>query len=150
MNTILVAGASGFIGAALVTWLIGNGENIRGLDNLNPYYDTNLKNSRLKNIQTFLINAPGKRTFYKSELENESKPKHIFNTHCPSIVINLATQAGVRYSMLNSSAYIQSNLFGFSNLLEECQHYEVKNLIFASSGSVYGGNKNYLFVNLIL
>ena len=145
MKTILVSGAAGFIGAALVIRLIENGENVIGLDNLNSYYDQNLKELRLKKIQAVLENSPGKWTFYKSSLENQNELKQIFNTHSPTIVINLAAQAGVRYSIENPSSYIQSNLVGFSNLLEQCRHHEVENLIFASSSSVYGGNKKLPF-----
>ena len=145
MKTILVTGASGFIGAALVVRLIENGENVIGLDNLNSYYDPNLKQSRLKLIDAVLKSAPGKWKFYKSSLENKIDLENIFNTHSPTIVINLAAQAGVRYSIDNPSSYIQSNLVGFSNLLEQCRNYEVDNLIFASSSSVYGGNKKLPF-----
>ena len=145
MKTILVTGAAGFIGAALVLRLIENGENVIGLDNLNSYYDPNLKELRLKRIQTVLEKSPGNWTFYKSSLENQTDLKKIFNEHSPTIVVNLAAQAGVRYSIENPSSYIQSNLVGFSNLLEQCRHHEVRNLIFASSSSVYGGNKKLPF-----
>ena len=145
MKTILVTGAAGFIGAAIVTRLIENGEYVIGLDNLNSYYDTNLKESRLKKIYSVLDNAPGKWKFYKSSLENQADLKNIFITHSPTIVINLAAQAGVRYSIENPSSYIQSNLVGFLNLLEQCRYNKVHNLIFASSSSVYGGNKKLPF-----
>ena len=145
MRTILVTGAAGFIGAALVVRLIENGENVIGLDNLNSYYDQNLKELRLKKIQNVFENSSGRWTFYKSSLENETNLEEIFNTHYPSIVINLAAQAGVRYSIENPSSYIQSNLVGFANLLEQCRHHEVNNLVFASSSSVYGGNKKLPF-----
>ena len=145
MKKILVTGASGFIGAALVTRLIENGENVIGLDNLNSYYDPNLKESRLKKINSVLDISSGKWKFYKTSLENQTDLKYIFNTHSPEIVINLAAQAGVRYSIDNPSSYIQSNLVGFSNLLEQCRNHEVDNLIFASSSSVYGGNKKLPF-----
>jgi len=125
--------------------LIENGENVIGLDNLNSYYDLNLKELRLNRIQTVLDNSSGKWTFYKSSLENQNDLKKIFNTHTPAIVVNLAAQAGVRYSIENPSTYIQSNLVGFSNLLEQCRQHEVSNLIFASSSSVYGGNKKLPF-----
>ena len=145
MKTILITGAAGFIGAELVIRLIKNGENVIGLDNLNSYYDPNLKESRLNKIQTILDSEPGKWKFYKSSLENQTDLKHIFNTHSPTIVVNLAAQAGVRYSIDNPSTYIQSNLVGFSNLLEQCRDHKIENLIFASSSSVYGGNKNLPF-----
>ncbi len=145
MKTILVTGAAGFIGAALVVRLIENGENVIGLDDLNSYYDPNLKESRLKKIYAVLDRAPGKWKFYKSSLENQNDLKDIFETYAPTIVINLAAQAGVRYSIENPSSYIQSNLVGFSNLLEQCRNHKVDNLIFASSSSVYGANKKLPF-----
>ena len=145
MKTIFVTGAAGFIGAAIVSKLLEKGENVIGFDNLNSYYDPNLKNSRLQEIQAISSNSSGKWKFYKSSLENEVELKKIFSFHSPDIVINMAAQAGVRYSIDNPSAYIQSNLVGFSNLLEQCRHHSISNLIFASSSSVYGGNKNLPF-----
>ena len=145
MKTILVTGSGGFIGAALVIRLLKNGEKVIGLDNLNSYYDPNLKKSRLKQIQIASEKSSGEWKFYQSSLENAGELKDIFEVHSPTIVINLAAQAGVRYSIDNPSSYIQSNLVGFSNLLEKCRHFSVNNLIFASSSSVYGGNKKLPF-----
>jgi len=145
MKKILVTGAAGFIGAAIVIRLLEKGENVIGLDNLNSYYDTNLKESRLKEINLIAEKTFGKWNFFKTDLQNESSLKEIFAIHSPEVVINLAAQAGVRYSIDNPSSYIQSNLVGFSNLLEQCRHYSVSNLIFASSSSVYGGNKRLPF-----
>ena len=145
MKKILVTGAAGFIGAALVIRLLEKGENVIGLDNLNAYYDPHLKESRLKEIQMVSGNSSGSWTFYKSSLENDIDLRKIFCTHLPEVVINLAAQAGVRYSIDNPSSYIQSNLVGFSNLLEQCRNHSVGNLIFASSSSVYGGNKKLPF-----
>ena len=145
MKKILVTGAAGFIGAALVIRLLEKGENVIGLDNLNAYYDPHLKESRLKEIQMVSENSSGSWTFYKSSLENDIDLRNIFCTHLPEVVINLAAQAGVRYSIDNPSSYIQSNLVGFSNLLEQCRNHSVENLIFASSSSVYGGNKKLPF-----
>ena len=145
MEEILVTGAAGFIGAALVIRLLKEGKNVIGIDDLNSYYDPNLKKSRLKEIQLVSDNSSGKWTFYKSALENESDLEDIFSKHSANIVINLAAQAGVRYSIDNPTSYIQSNLVGFSNLLEKCRHFSVDNLIFASSSSVYGGNKKLPF-----
>ena len=146
MNEILVTGAAGFIGAALAIRLLENGENVIGLDDLNSYYDINLKEIRLKQITAASERSNGSWKFYRTSLENQSSLKDIFDTHSPQIVVNLAAQAGVRYSLENPSAYIQSNLVGFSNLLEQCRHNSVDNFIFASSSSVYGGNKNLPFI----
>ena len=145
MKKILVTGAAGFIGAALSIRLLKNGENVIGLDDLNSYYDPSLKQSRLKEIDAAGDRYLGKWKFYKSSLENEIDLTDVFDIHSPQIVINLAAQAGVRYSLENPSAYIQSNLVGFSNLLEQCRQHKVDNLIFASSSSVYGGNKKLPF-----
>ena len=145
MKRILVTGAAGFIGAALAIRLLKNGENVIGFDNLNSYYDIKLKKSRLKEITKTSEKSSGKWKFYKSSLENVSSLKDVFKAHSPQIVVNLAAQAGVRYSLENPSAYIQSNLVGFLNLLEQCRNNSVGNLIFASSSSVYGGNKKLPF-----
>ena len=145
MKNILLTGAAGFIGAALAIKLLENGENVIGLDDLNAYYETKLKEDRLKEIQKVSDSSSGKWKFYKSSLENEASLKRIFSEHLPNIVINLAAQAGVRYSIENPFAYVQSNLVGFSTLLEQCRNFSVENLIFASSSSVYGGNKKLPF-----
>ncbi len=145
MKTILVTGAAGFIGAALVLRLLEDGFHVIGIDNLNPYYDPKLKETRLKGIQLFSNSSSGNWQFYKISLENQLALSKIFSCHSFDIVVNLAAQAGVRYSIENPSSYIQSNLVGFSNLLEECRNNPVKNLIFASSSSVYGGNKKLPF-----
>jgi len=145
MKKILVTGAAGFIGAALVTRLLEKGENVCGLDDLNSYYDPQLKESRLKQIELVSNNSSGKWKFFKSSLEDELSLKDIFSNYSPDVVINLAAQAGVRYSITNPSSYIQSNLVGFSNLLELCRYHSVSNFIFASSSSVYGGNKKLPF-----
>lgn len=138
---ILVTGAAGFIGAALSKFLLEKGEFVIGLDDLNSYYDTNLKRARLRNIEKKSSKNYGKWIFYKSSLENSTELQEVFNNHSPSIVINLAAQAGVRYSLENPSAYVSSNLIGFVNLLEKSKTFKVKNFIFASSSSVYGANR---------
>ncbi len=145
MKKIFVTGAAGFIGAALVIRLLRNGDNVIGLDDLNPYYDPGLKKSRLKEIQSVSEEASGYWHFVEASLENQSVLKDIFNNYSPDIVINLAAQAGVRYSIVNPTSYVQSNLVGFLNLLEQCRHYSIKHFIFASSSSVYGGNKKLPF-----
>ena len=142
---ILVTGAAGFIGAALVKKLMDNGDDVVGIDNINSYYDTNLKRQRLKNIQESINSNQGQWFFYENGIEEKSVLNNIFEKHSPSIVVNLAAQAGVRYSIENPSSYIQSNLVGFSNILEICHQNSVENLIYASSSSVYGGNRNLPF-----
>jgi len=144
-NTILITGAAGFIGAALVHKLLKNGEDIIGVDNLNSYYDPSLKESRLAYIENSRITYKGSWNFYAKSIEDDVSLKKIFELEKPNIVVNLAAQAGVRYSLDNPSAYVQSNLVGFANVLEECRRNEVENLIYASSSSVYGGNHNLPF-----
>ncbi len=129
----------------MVKKLLSHGESVVGFDNLNSYYDLNLKYSRLKNIQESLSEHSGNWVFKKSSLEDEVALNNIFSEYKPKVVVNLAAQAGVRYSIENPSAYIQSNLVGFGNLLEACRKFNVENLIYASSSSVYGGNRNLPF-----
>ncbi len=136
----LVTGAAGFIGFHLCKYLLSLGSEIIGIDNLNDYYDVNLKNDRLN----ILINMGG-FTFYKCDISNKYELENIFLKHKPKIVINLAAQAGVRYSIDNPDAYIQSNLIGFYNILESCRNHNIEHLIFASSSSVYGNNSKVPF-----
>ena len=145
MKNILVTGAAGFIGAALSVRLLKKGENVIGIDDLNSYYDPTLKNSRLKEIQLVSSSSSGTWSFHKSSLEDQFSLEKIFSTYSPDVVVNLAAQAGVRYSIENPSSYIKSNLVGFSNLLELCRQHKVANLVYASSSSVYGGNKKLPF-----
>ena len=140
---ILITGAAGFIGYHLSRRLLKEGSYVIGLDNINNYYDPNLKKARLKEIEKTNNNKTKKFIFYKTDLENANDIKNIFEKHKPTHVVNLAAQAGVRYSIQNPSTYIQSNLVGFGNILEECRNHNVQHLIYASSSSVYGGNENF-------
>ena len=135
-NRILVTGCAGFIGMHLCNKLFQLGYNVIGIDNLNDYYDVNLKLKRL----SFLQNNPS-FTFLKTDISNKNKLEDVFKNHKPNKVVNLAAQAGVRYSLINP----QSNIFGFMNILECCRHYDVEGLVYASSSSVYGGNKKVPF-----
>ena len=140
--TILVTGAAGFIGFHLSLKLLKNGEEVIGLDNLNNYYDPKLKESRLEILNTFNNKL---FTFIKSNLEDKKSLKNIFKKYKPNLVINLAAQAGVRYSLENPYSYVNSNIVGFINLLEECRNNKVAHLVYASSSSVYGGNTKMPF-----
>ena len=133
--TILITGAAGFIGYHLVKSLLVKGENIIGVDNFNNYYDINLKIARDSELNMF-----DNYKSFKCDLMDEKSLIALFKQYNPNIVINLAAQAGVRYSIENPKAYIDSNLIGFMNILEACRKYPVKHLIYASSSSVYGGN----------
>jgi len=134
-----VTGAAGFIGAAVCKRLLADGEIVIGVDNINAYYDTKLKISRLETIQK------EKWQFAKLDISNQSSMNEVFAKYKPYKVVHLAAQAGVRYSIENPGAYTQTNLVGFGNILEECRHHEVKHLVYASSSSVYGGNTNLPF-----
>lgn len=137
--TILVTGAAGFIGSNLVKRLFNDAKNIKviGIDSITDYYDVNIKYERLKEIE-----ALGKDwTFVHDSIANKEAVEEIFSKNKISVVVNLAAQAGVRYSITNPDAYIQSNLIGFYNILEACRHHEVEHLVYASSSSVYGSNK---------
>ena len=139
-ETILVTGAAGFIGSAIVLRLIENGATVIGIDNLNNYYDKKLKIARLEVIKEKALANNAKWTFFKVDLLDFSELKKIFDIYLPKIVFNLAAQAGVRYSINNPSSYINSNIIGFANVLELCRQSQVANLIYASSSSVYGAN----------
>ena len=139
--TFLVTGAAGFIGAAICKRLLENGESVIGIDNLNNYYDIKLKYSRLEEINKKAKTISSKWKFFKVDLSNFSELQKIFENYLPKVVFNLAAQAGVRYSIENPSSYINSNLVGFSNILELCRKNQIYNLVYASSSSVYGGNK---------
>ena len=138
-KTILVTGAAGFIGSNLVKRLFNIAKNIKviGIDSITDYYDVNIKYERLKEIEVL-----GKDwTFVHDSIANKEAVEEIFSKNKISVVVNLAAQAGVRYSIMNPDAYIQSNLIGFYNILEACRHHEVEHLVYASSSSVYGSNK---------
>ena len=143
LKWILVTGAAGFIGSALIKNLLSNGENVIGIDNLNSYYDKNYKKMRLRSIED--IRNLGKWKFEELDINDNKSLEKIFKKYKPEIVVNLAAQAGVRYSLENPHAYVQSNLVGFINILEQCRNNSVKNFIYASSSSVYGMNKNQPF-----
>ncbi|MEK2536178.1 NAD-dependent epimerase/dehydratase family protein, partial [Tetragenococcus halophilus] len=130
----LVTGTAGFIGSHLAKRLISQGYEVVGVDNINDYYSVQLKKDRLKSI------GDNNFTFYKLNLEDYEGLNQVFSDEQPSVVVNLAAQAGVRYSLENPHAYIDSNIVGFMNILECCRHYKVDNLIYASSSSVYGAN----------
>ncbi len=141
---ILVTGAAGFIGYHVCSRLIKKNHSVSGFDNINDYYDQNLKIARIAELEK--LNKEKKLfSFFKGNLENKDELKKVFYECSPDIVINLAAQAGVRYSIENPYSYIQSNIVGFLNILEFCKLGAVKHLIFASSSSVFGGNKNAPF-----
>ena len=153
-KTILITGAAGFIGANLVMKLIKNGEPMKlvGLDNMNDYYDVSLKEYRLAEIEKLVAeNEQVDWWFIKGDLADKALIDSTFEDHQFDIVVNLAAQAGVRYSITNPDAYINSNIIGFYNILEACRHsYDngakgVEHLVYASSSSVYGGNKKVPF-----
>ena len=138
-KTVLVTGAAGFIGSNLVRRLFHDFRNIKliGIDSITDYYDVNIKYERLKEIES--LNRDW--TFVHASIADKDAVERIFSKDRISVVVNLAAQAGVRYSITNPDAYVQSNLIGFYNILEACRHYEVEHLVYASSSSVYGSNK---------
>lgn len=142
---ILITGAAGFIGSFLVKKFLGSGYQVIGIDNINSYYDKNLKLKRLENIKEYSIKNNVNWLFYESNIEDKNHMRKIFLDRKPQIVVNLAAQAGVRYSIVKPSSYVKSNLLGFSNILELCQTNDVRHLVYASSSSVYGANKEYPF-----
>ena len=138
-KTVLVTGAAGFIGSNLVKRLFHDVEDIRvvGIDSITDYYDVRIKHQRLEEIE-----ALGRDwTFVRASIADKAEVERIFSANQIAVVVNLAAQAGVRYSITNPDAYVESNLIGFYNLLEACRHHEVEHLVYASSSSVYGSNK---------
>jgi UDP-glucuronate 4-epimerase len=140
MTKVLVTGAAGFIGFHLSRRLLARGDEVVGLDNLNDYYDVRLKEARLARLR----DDPGFR-FVRMDLADRDAMPALFRELRPEVVVNLAAQAGVRYSLRNPHAYVDSNLAGFVNVLEGCRHNEVKHLVYASSSSVYGANTEMPF-----
>mgnify|MGYP001779550015 FL=1 len=138
-KTILITGAAGFIGSNLVKELFNTVDDIKiiGIDNMNDYYDVSIKEYRLEEINKLNKNF----IFIKGDISDKDTIDNLFNEYKPRVVVNLAAQAGVRYSITNPDAYIKSNLIGFYNILEGCRHNEVEHLVYASSSSVYGSNK---------
>ena len=138
-KVVLVTGAAGFIGANLVKRLLNEFDTVKviGIDNITEYYDVRLKYERLKELSAY-----GDRfVFIKDNIAKKEIVESIFTNYHPQVVVNLAAQAGVRYSIINPDAYIESNLIGFYNILEACRHHSVEHLVYASSSSVYGSNK---------
>ena len=136
MKKILITGAAGFIGYHLSQRLLSQGIEVYGIDNMNYYYDVGLKKMRLSKLQ-----QNDNFSFTEGDIADKEKVEGIFKSFRPDTVMNLAAQAGVRYSITNPDSYIKSNVIGFYNILECCRHYPVDHLVFASSSSVYGGNK---------
>ena len=143
--TILITGAAGFIGFHITKRLLREGFEVVGMDNLSPYYDLRLKKARLKELEDFSKKQSVKFFFFKDDLENKNFLTELFRKYKFNKVVNLAAQAGVRYSIENPSSYINSNIVGFANLLEVCRRNDIENLIYASSSSDYGGIKGFLF-----
>ena len=146
-KTVLVTGSAGFIGANVVKKLFKDfkGVCVIGLDNMNDYYDVSLKQHRLYDIEAAQAKSECSYKFIKGDLADKALIDDLFRKYRPEIVVNLAAQAGVRYSIENPDAYINSNIIGFYNILEACRHYPVEHLVYASSSSVYGGNKKVPF-----
>ncbi len=147
-KTILVTGAAGFIGSNLVKRIFTDVKDVKviGIDSVNDYYDVNIKRERLKEIEQLTTISGRSRTennwvFIEGNIADKALIDKIFDDYKPAVVVNLAAQAGVRYSITNPGAYIEANLVGFYNILEACRNHEVEHLVYASSSSVYGSNK---------
>ena len=143
---IFITGGAGFIGFHLTKRLLTEGADVIGFDNLNDYYDVKLKEDRLQILQQMsAVDGNGSYRFVKGDLADKETVMQLFAEYKPQIVVNLAAQAGVRYSIDHPDSYIQSNIIGFYDILEACRHYPVEHLLFASSSSVYGGNTKIPF-----
>ena len=140
IKKIIVTGSAGFIGFSLCLKLLGRGDNIVGIDNQNNYYDPKIKKARVQ-----ILSKYSNYKHYLSDITDQNSLNRIFKENNPEIVVNLAAQAGVRYSMENPLAYINSNVLGFLHILENCRHYKVKHLVYASTSSVYGANTKMPF-----
>jgi len=143
--TTLVTGAAGFIGFHLSTRLLERGTPVVGFDNVNPYYDPMLKRARIAQLEAIAARTGTSFQLIEADLEDQKAVEAAFSEHTPQKVVNLAAQAGVRYSIENPAAYIQANLVGFGHVLEGCRHHGVEHLVYASSSSVYGGNTRMPF-----
>ncbi|RXT03667.1 GDP-mannose 4,6-dehydratase [Ammoniphilus sp. CFH 90114] len=139
-KTFLITGSAGFIGYYLSKKLLDQGCRVIGVDNVNDYYDVNLKYARLEQLEPY-----ERLTFIKGDISDKAMISQLFEEYKPHVVVNLAAQAGVRYSIENPDVYIQSNIIGFYNILEACRHNPVEHLVYASSSSVYGANKKVPF-----
>ena len=137
---ILVTGSAGFIGSMLSLKLLERGDEIVGIDNHNDYYDPKIKEERLKKLEKY-----SNYKHFRIDLCDQKNLENIFQDYKPKKVVNLAAQAGVRYSLQNPLAYINSNILGFANILENCRHHNVKHLVYASTSSVYGSNTKMPF-----
>ncbi|MCS5698510.1 NAD-dependent epimerase [Cyanobium sp. FGCU-52] len=142
-GSVLVTGAAGFIGAEVALRLLARGERVLGIDDLNAYYDPALKQARLRRLEAMA--PPGAFRFQRLDVADGPAMESLFRVERPSRVVHLAAQAGVRYSLENPSVYVQSNLVGFGHILEGCRHHGVEHLVYASSSSVYGGNRQMPF-----
>ena len=142
---IVITGVAGFIGYHLCKRLLKENISVIGIDDMNSYYDIKLKDARLQRLRNIDLKENKEFQFFKENINDQNKINKIFNDNNPEIVVNLAAQAGVRYSIENPSTYIQTNLVGFSNILEACRSFPVQHLLYASSSSVYGGNTQLPF-----
>ena len=137
MKKVIITGSAGFIGFHTALRFLKEGFEVQGIDNLNDYYDVSLKNYRLKQLEVSSLNKSSWH-FYKISIEDYKSLLKVFKEHKPHIVINLAAQAGVRYSLVDPNSYIQSNLVGFANIMDLVKSFSIENFIYASSSSVYG------------